>query len=58
MPVIHRIVDVLVSEVPGAQRAVISEAAHMVNMEKPEEFNKVVLEFLSEKSIISRGSQD
>jgi pimeloyl-ACP methyl ester carboxylesterase len=58
MPVIYQIVDLLVSEIPGAQRAVIPGAAHMVNMEKPAEFNKVVLEFLSENSIISRRSED
>jgi 3-oxoadipate enol-lactonase len=58
MPVIHEIGDLLVKEIPGAQRAVIPGAAHMVNMEKPAEFNKVVLEFLSENSIIPRRSKN
>jgi len=58
VPVIDEIADLLVSEIPGAQRAVISGAAHMVNMEKPAEFNKVVLEFLSEKSIAAHRSED
>ena len=30
----------------GARTVVISGAGHMVNMEKPEEFNRAVLEFL------------
>jgi pimeloyl-ACP methyl ester carboxylesterase len=38
----------IVATVPGARRAVIEGAAHIVNMEKPDEFNRVVLEFLAE----------
>jgi 3-oxoadipate enol-lactonase len=37
----------LAGEIPGAQQVVIPGVAHMVNMEKPEEFNRVVLDFLS-----------
>jgi len=48
MPGIHEIVDMIEKEVPGTRKVVIDGAAHMVNMEKPEEFNRVVLEFLSE----------
>ncbi|MGH2806175.1 MAG: alpha/beta fold hydrolase [Actinomycetota bacterium] len=33
---------------PGARLAVIEDAAHIVNMEKPAEFNEVVLGFLAE----------
>jgi pimeloyl-ACP methyl ester carboxylesterase len=33
--------------IPGAQLAVISGAGHLPNMEKPEEFNKVVAAFLT-----------
>jgi pimeloyl-ACP methyl ester carboxylesterase len=36
-----------VSAVPGARYAEIDGAAHMVNMERPAEFNALVLEFLS-----------
>jgi len=43
---ILKIVDMLCEEVPGAKRVTIAGAAHMVNMEKPEEFNRAVLEFL------------
>ena len=47
VPVIHDVADLIVREVPAARRVTIPGAAHMVNMEKPEEFNSVVLEFLS-----------
>jgi pimeloyl-ACP methyl ester carboxylesterase len=33
--------------VPGARKAVIRNAAHVPNMERPEEFNRLVLEFLA-----------
>jgi pimeloyl-ACP methyl ester carboxylesterase len=47
VPIIHDVADLIVHEVPGARLATISGVAHMVNMEKPDEFNRVVLEFLS-----------
>ena len=37
----------LANEIAGAQLAVFEGVAHMVNMEKPEEFNQQVLAFLS-----------
>ncbi|MGD8454373.1 MAG: alpha/beta fold hydrolase [Phycisphaerae bacterium] len=45
---IYRIVERLVAEVPGAQRVDIAGAAHMVNMEKPAEFDQAVLAFLKQ----------
>ena len=39
----------LAGEIPGAQQVVIPGVAHMVNMEKPEEFNRVVLDFVSDR---------
>jgi len=33
-------------QVPGARKAVIADVAHMVNMEAPGEFDRLVLEFL------------
>ena len=47
MPDIHEIVDFIVEQIPGAQRVVIPDVAHMVNMEQPEVFNDAVREFLS-----------
>ena len=43
---IQNIVDVLVRDIPHAQKAVISKAGHFVSLEKPVEFNRVVLNFL------------
>ena len=40
--------DLLTREIPGARRVMIPEAAHMVNMERPDEFNRLVLDFLAE----------
>jgi pimeloyl-ACP methyl ester carboxylesterase len=38
--------QLLASEIPGARLEVISGVAHVPNMERPEEFNRIVLEFL------------
>ena len=38
----------LSSEIAGARRHVFQGVAHMVNMERPQEFNQLVLEFLAE----------
>jgi 3-oxoadipate enol-lactonase len=46
MPGILEIVDSVIKNVPGAEKVVIQGAAHMVNMERPKEFNKAVLKFL------------
>jgi pimeloyl-ACP methyl ester carboxylesterase len=43
---IATIADLLAANVRGAQKIVIPDAAHLLNMEKPEYFNRVVLEFL------------
>ncbi len=36
----------LADGIPGAQRAVMTGTAHLPNMERPEEFNRLVLDFL------------
>jgi pimeloyl-ACP methyl ester carboxylesterase len=46
MPGIIDIANRIEKEVAGAKKAVIKGAAHSVNMEKPEKFNRVVVEFL------------
>jgi pimeloyl-ACP methyl ester carboxylesterase len=43
------IADALEKGITGAKRMVIPGAGHSVNMEKPEEFNRIVLAFLSEQ---------
>jgi len=45
-PDILRIVNILARKVPGAKKVVIPGAAHVVNMERPDEFNRAVLDFL------------
>ena len=39
--------DFLAEGIPGAQKAVIPGVAHYPNMERPTEFNRVVLDFLA-----------
>jgi pimeloyl-ACP methyl ester carboxylesterase len=46
-PPLVRGVDTLAAGIVGAQKLVISGAAHMVNMEQPEAFNRAVLSFLA-----------
>ena len=41
--------DFLARGIAGARKVVIPGTAHMVNMERPGEFNRVVLDFLSER---------
>lgn len=43
---LHRIAETLEAKIEGAKRVLIPETHHMPNMEKPEEFNQVVLDFL------------
>jgi 3-oxoadipate enol-lactonase len=43
---IKQIADGLAAEIPGAERATIANAAHLPNLERPEEFDRIVLEFL------------
>ena len=40
--------DLLAKQIPNARKAVIHDAAHLPNMEHPEEFNLIVKEFLLE----------
>jgi 3-oxoadipate enol-lactonase len=42
----HETMKQLAVEIPQAQQFVIRDAAHIVNMEQPAEFNRIVLEFL------------
>jgi pimeloyl-ACP methyl ester carboxylesterase len=43
---ILKIGDRIVANVPGAQRVIIPGTAHHLNLERPAEFNRIVLEFL------------
>jgi 3-oxoadipate enol-lactonase len=44
---IQAIADVLVAKLPDARRASIPRTAHVPSLERPEEFDRLVLEFLS-----------
>jgi len=46
VPAIREITNLIATRVPGAKKHVITNAAHLPNMERPEEFNRIVLEFL------------
>src|SRR5262249_31984253 len=50
VPDIQRVVQRIAREVPGAKKVVIEGAGHIVNMEKPEEFDRALLEWLTEKT--------
>jgi pimeloyl-ACP methyl ester carboxylesterase len=39
--------DILARQIPSARKVVIPGTAHMLNMEKPVEFNRIVLDFLT-----------
>lgn len=43
-----RAADVIVAGIKGAQKVVIAGAAHIPSMEKPAEFNRIVLDFLKQ----------
>ena len=40
------IADLLASNIPGAQKTILPNTAHLANMEEPERFNRIVLNFL------------
>ncbi len=48
VPDMQRIADILQREIPGARKVMLSNAGHMANMEQPEAFNEVILDFLAE----------
>jgi pimeloyl-ACP methyl ester carboxylesterase len=48
---IHRIADRLAARIPGAERATIAAAAHLPSLERPEEFDRIVLGFLAEHGV-------
>jgi pimeloyl-ACP methyl ester carboxylesterase len=47
---VHRIADKLTAEIPNAERATIANAAHLPNLERPDEFDRIVLGFLARSS--------
>jgi pimeloyl-ACP methyl ester carboxylesterase len=44
----HEIAARFAAEIPGARTVVLPGAGHMANMDAPEAFNRVLLDFLAE----------
>ena len=51
VPDILAIADLLATGIRGAEKVVMAGVAHVPNMEKPEEFNQIVLDFLSKQKV-------
>jgi len=47
LPHIQGIAETLATSIPCAKKAVIHNTVHHLNMEQPEEFNRIVLDFLA-----------
>ncbi len=43
--------DLLAAKVPNARKVVFHNAAHMVSMERPDDFNELVLDFLAKNDL-------
>jgi 3-oxoadipate enol-lactonase len=48
---IHEIAEKLATEIPNAERATIPGSGHLPSLERPDEFDRVVLAFLSEHGV-------
>jgi 3-oxoadipate enol-lactonase len=48
---IHSIANRLADGIPGAERATIAGAAHLPNLERPDEFDRIVLDFLARHGV-------
>ena len=46
MPDLLDVAELMAMQIPQAQKAIITGAAHLPNMEKPAQFNQIVLGFL------------
>jgi pimeloyl-ACP methyl ester carboxylesterase len=49
VPTIYDAADLLMKSLPQARQVVINDAAHLPNLEHPDEFNRLVLDFLLEE---------
>lgn len=48
---IHEIAEKLAAEIPGAERATIAGSGHLPSLERPDDFDRVVLAFLNEHGV-------
>jgi pimeloyl-ACP methyl ester carboxylesterase len=46
VPTVLEAADVLADSIPNTRKAIIEDAAHLPNLEHPDEFNRLVLDFL------------
>ncbi len=46
VPPVVDTVELRMASIKGARKAVIRDAAHLPNLEHPEEFNRIVVDFL------------
>ena len=49
VPDIQKVADLLVRTIPAASKAVIPGTAQLLNMERPQEFNRVVFDYLTHR---------
>jgi pimeloyl-ACP methyl ester carboxylesterase len=49
-PEVLRAADLLANSIEGAKKIILPDCAHLPNMEKPAEFNRIILDFLSDKA--------
>jgi pimeloyl-ACP methyl ester carboxylesterase len=54
IPYVHAAADYMLAKLPSAQKAVIANAAHLANMDQPEEIRQVVTEFLAGSALYGR----
>jgi pimeloyl-ACP methyl ester carboxylesterase len=47
-PAVHEAGELMAREIAGARRVVMPDTAHLPSLERPDEFNQLVLEFLKE----------
>jgi 3-oxoadipate enol-lactonase len=47
VPFLLEVAEILVERIPNAHKKVFANTAHMINLERPAEFNQAVLEFLA-----------
>jgi 3-oxoadipate enol-lactonase len=47
LPDVQETADLLTSKIRGARKAVIHDAAHLPNLEHPDEFNRLLIDFLN-----------
>jgi pimeloyl-ACP methyl ester carboxylesterase len=58
LPDFHQIAERFAAEIPGARTVVLPDAGHLANMDAPDAFNRVLLDFLESVGPTSEASRD